>query len=71
MTFAPHILQTYVALAVMGNWYAYSHQISGTQKMSVTLHTKLRVEVSLELSNPQLNIDGFIKFLPEKNKNKL
>jgi len=32
MNFAPHILQTYVALAVMGNWYAYSHQISGTQK---------------------------------------
>lgn len=68
MTYAPHILQTYVALAVMGNWYAYSHQISGTQKMSVTLHMKLRVEVSLELSNPQLDIDVFIKFLPKEKK---
>lgn len=68
MTFTPHILQTYVALAVMGNWYAYSHQISETQKMSVTLHTKLIVKVSLKLSNPQLDIDGFIKFLPKEWK---
>ncbi len=29
---------------------------------------KLRVEVSLELSNPQLDIDGFIKFLPKEEK---
>ncbi len=68
MTYAPHILQTYVVLAVMDNWYAYSHQISQTLKMSVTLHMKLRVEVSLELSNPQLDVDGFIKFLPKGKK---